>query len=319
MKKLNNKILIGILAGLVVVFALTRIFRSPGLQRSLPETLVQTDTASVDAVHIYPAKGNGLKLEFKRKNQTWSVSRGQKQVSADQASVSTMLGYLTKLAPQKLVTRKKDKWKQYEVGDSSTRVVVMKGKETLAEFLVGRTSFSQPSGPPNPYGMGGYGASFTYVRKSGEDKVYTVEGYLESAFNRGFDDWRDKSFLRLKPEQITRIRFDYPDSGFVAELKNSKWMIGGQVADSVEMKNYLSQLGLKNAQVFADDFKPALPPDLSLIFEGAGGELATVKAWKRDADFVLNTGRHPDTHFSSASTALMSTLFERREKLSGKK
>lgn len=319
MKKLNNKILIGILAGLVVVFALTRIFRSPGLQRSLPEALVQIDTTTVDYIHIYPAKGNGMKLEFTRKNKAWSVSREQKQVSADQGAVSTMLGYLVNLVPLKLVTRKKDKWKQYAVGDSSTRVVVMKGKQPLAEFIVGKTGFSQPSGPPNPYGMGGYGPAFTYVRKSGEDKVYTVEGYLESAFNRGFDDWRDKSFLRLKPEQITRIHFDYPDSGFVAELKNSKWLIGGQAADSVEMKSYLSQLGFKNAQVFADDFKPATKPDLSLTFEGTGGGLATVKAWKRDAGFVLNTSRHPDTYFSSASTALIATLFESRAKLSGKK
>ncbi|MFZ9981030.1 MAG: DUF4340 domain-containing protein [Cyclobacteriaceae bacterium] len=319
MKKLNNKILIGILVGLVLVFALAKIFRSPGLQRSLPEVLVKTDTATVSAVHLYPAAGKGLKLEFSRKVSGWTVSNGQKEASADMGSVSTMLSYLVKLAPQKLITRKKDKWQQYSVGDSSTRVVVFSGKKVLAEFHVGRTGFGQPSGPPNPYGMGGYGASFTYVRNSDEDQVYTVEGFMESAFNRGFDDWRDKSFLRLKPEQITRIRFDYPDSGFVAELKNSKWMVDGQAADSVEMKNYLNQLGFKNAQVFADDFKPVGKSDLSLTFEGSGGALATVKAWRRESDYVLNTSAQPDVYFSSASTALLSSLFERREMLSGKK
>lgn len=320
MKKLNNKILIGILAGLILVVAFAKLVRAPRLQRSLPEALVELDTANVEIVQLYPATERGTKLEFIRKDKRWRVVKGNQETTVEQGSVSTMLSYFVKLSPQKLITRKKDKWSQYAVGDSATRVVVLKGNKTIADVRIGRTGFDQPSGGQmNPYGMGGFGSSYTYVRTEGEDEVYTVEGFLESVFNRAFNDWRDKSFLRIKAEEVQRLRFNYPDSGFVAEWKNGKWMIGQEAADSLKVKEYLTGLAFKNGQVFADEFQQTRDADYSLIIEGKNGALATVKAWQRPADVVLSSSRQPDIYFSSASTDLLKSIFETRKNFLHKK
>ena len=47
MKKLNNKILIGVLVGLAAVFALSRVFRSAQLSSNVRTELLMVDTASV--------------------------------------------------------------------------------------------------------------------------------------------------------------------------------------------------------------------------------------------------------------------------------
>lgn len=319
MKNLNNRVLIGILAGIILAFTLSKIFRSSRMQRSMPEAIVQLDTATIDAIQVFPSVAFGGKLEFTKENKQWTIIKEKKEAKVEQGSVSNMLSNVVKLIPQKLVTRKKEKWNQYAVGDSSSRVIFLKDGKVLADLRIGRTQFNPTSGAQNPYGMGGFGSSFTYVRLNDEDEVYSVDGFLETTFNRSFDDWRDKSFLRLKAEEITRIHFDYPDSGFVAEKKEGRWMVGDIVADSTEMKNYLNQLAFKNAIVFADDFRASKNPDLTLRFEGKSGMLAIVKGWKRETDFVLNTSRQPEVYFSSASSALMNTLFERKVRLQGKK
>lgn len=319
MKNLNNKILIGVLAGLLVVFALSRIFRSSRLQRSLPETLVQVDTAKVDAIRLHPVAESGAALEFSKKGNTWTVAKGNIQADVEKHVIETVLSYFVRMTPQKLVSTKKERWSEFAVGDSSTRVAVLSGGKTVAELFIGRTGFSQSATSPNPYGMGGFGASFTYVRNVGDNEVYSVDGFLESAFNRSFDDWRNKSLLKLKSSEVTRIQFNYPDSGFVAEKKNGRWVVNDLPADSVRIKEYLSGLEFKNGSSFADDFNSSSVPDLSLVINGSKGELASVKAWKREADFVLNSSLQPKVYFSSASTSLVSTLFPGKAALAARK
>ncbi|MFM7329365.1 MAG: DUF4340 domain-containing protein [Bacteroidota bacterium] len=189
MKNLNNNKLIIILAGLVVVFVLARVFRSPKLSRNLPESIVAVDTATADVIRITPS-GETEPVVLQRKDKRWFLKQGDAEQLAEQASVRAMLGQLVKMRPQRMVTRNAAKWGAYQVGDTTTLVVVLKGEEELASVRIGRTAFSQSPGadPQNPFG-GGMGSAFTYVRKEGTDEVYTVEGFLEPSFNRKADTW----------------------------------------------------------------------------------------------------------------------------------
>jgi len=189
MKNLSQKTLILILAGLVIVFVLARVFRSPGLERNLPETLVAVDTAKAEMVRITPS-GETEPVVLKKKDSRWFLQVDGNDKPAEQSSVRAMLGYLVNMKPQRMVTRKSSKWGGYQVGDTTTLVTVFSGKEELASLRIGRIGFSPSPGgdPQNPFG-GGMGGAFTYVRKEGEDEVYTVEGFLEPTFNRKPDTW----------------------------------------------------------------------------------------------------------------------------------
>jgi len=316
MKSLNNKKLLIVLITLVTVFVLSRLFRSPGLERNLPESLITADTSKIDVIRLSARNENGKQMEFKREGNRWTVDMGGRTSAAEPAAVTGMLNYLSGVKPTRIVTGKKDKWKTYDVTDSSTHVVAMSGKDILAEAWIGRTDFTPSAGGDmqNPFAGGGLGSPFTYVRVAGSDQVYTVDGFLESAFNRSFSDWRNKALVRVKSADISRVRFDYADSAFAAELKNGKWMIDGSAADSAAMSNFISSLEFRNATGFADDFQ-ASTPSLSIEIAGTQGALAVLKAWIRDSDYVITTSQQPGTFFTVDKRDV---LFARKESLMGK-
>jgi hypothetical protein len=316
MKKLNNKTLIIILVVLVGIFAVVRIFRTPAQRSNLKKELVSVDTASVTQIKVTP-KSEGSELIFTREGKNWTLKKGEKTYNLEQSSVKGMLGQLVKLAPQKMVSRKKEKWNDYQVGDSSTRVQLIAGSETVADLKIGRIGFNQNPAQmqQQQYGGGGFGGGFTYVRVADEDEVYTVDGFLESSFNRGLNDWRNKTLIRMESDAITKISFNYPDSGFVAEKRDKKWWIGSMATDSTKIKAYLNQLGFKNASIFADDFVPNRQADLNLVVQGATSTLATLQAWKRENDWVFASSQQPNVYFSSEGSGLFQTLFAKQKDL----
>lgn len=306
MKKLNNKILIGVLIGLAAVFALSRVFRASKRQSNLRTELLKVDTASVTRVLLNAAVEKGQGIELNREGNKWIAKKEKRTAPTEQGSVNNAIATLANLKPLRLITKKKENWKEYSVGDSGTRVQLYKGDVVVADIHVGRVGFNQSSdGQFNPGGI------FTYVRLTNENEVYAVEGFLESSFNRSYTDWRDKSFLRLKKEQITEVQFLYPaDSSFVLTKKDKGWWIGTDQADSTKVNSYLSQLEFKNANGFADEFLAIGKGDVSIQLKGAPGMIATVEGWKRPTDWVLKSSWQPTIYFSSENSGIVKTLFE---------
>lgn len=306
MKKLNNKLLIGVFIGLVAVFALSRVFRASKRQSNIRAELLKVDTASVNKVLLYAAVEKGKEITLTREANKWMAKKEKSVAPTEQGSVNNALATLASLKPLRLITKKKENWKEYHVGDSGTRVQLYKGDVVMADIHIGRVGFNQSSdGQFNPGGI------FTYVRLTNENEVYAVEGFLESSFNRSYTDWRDKSLLRVKKDQITEVQFLYPaDSSFVLTKKEKGWWIGIEQADSTKVMNYLSQLEYKNANGFADDFLALGKADVSIQIKGAPGVLATIESWKRPTDWVLKSSWQPAVYFSSENSGLVKTLFE---------
>jgi Domain of unknown function (DUF4340) len=316
MKKINNKTLIIILVVLVGIFAAVRIFRTPTKRSNLRKELVSLDTATVTQIKLIP-KVDGAEITFKREGSKWTVTKFGREYNVDLGAANSLLGQLVGLKPQKMVSNKKEKWNDYQVGDSSTRVQVFTGSDAVADLKIGRIGFNQNPAQmqQQQYGGGGFGGAFTYVRLTDEDEVYTVDGFLESTFNRSLNDFRNKTLIRINADDVTKLSFNYPDSGFVAEKREKKWWIGTVAADSNKMKAYLNQISFKNATTFADDFVADRQPDLSLVVDGAIGTLATLLAWKRENDWVFATSQQTGVYFSSEGSGLFQTLFEQQKNM----
>ncbi|MFM7856896.1 MAG: DUF4340 domain-containing protein [Flammeovirgaceae bacterium] len=289
MKKLNNNILIGALVVLIGVFALSRWLRSPSLESNLRKQLLSLDTTNINEVRIKPANYKPLEVVLKKEGNRWRVYNGQQQAETEIGTVKSMLGVLKDLKVQRLASRKKDKWDTYQVGEGATQVSILQdGKTTNIHF--GKSSYSQ-------------GGAYTYVRLSKEDEVYSVEGFIDSHFNRTYNDWRNKTLLKLNQADISKITFNYPaDSSFVLEKRDSVWFAGNVKAADAKVNSYVSQLSFKTLNDFADGFSSAEKPTATLQIESKNGVLATVQGWKNGEQWILTSSTQSGVYFSAAQS-----------------
>jgi hypothetical protein len=298
MKKLNTKTLIIILVVLGIGFALSRFFLAPGLESNLRKTLVALDTLVVTEVRIQPASNRTLEIKLVREGNNWSVTSDKQKSATDIGSVKSMLGMLGNLQTQRLASRKKEKWETYNVADKGTHVTVYEGSKKIADLNFGKTGFTQGGG-------GGYGSAYTYVRVSDENEVYTIDGFVDSHFNRSFNDWRNKAFLRVNFNDINKLTFKYPaDSGFVVTKKDSMWMVGNEKAVANKVQSFLGQVSFKNVNDFADGYVEKNSAPFTLVIEGKNGLLGSAEGWK-DGDHWTMKGTAQNGIYFSASNSLV--------------
>jgi hypothetical protein len=311
--KFNNRSLLIILGILVAIFVITR-FTSKQSERTLRTDIVQIDTSQVSSILLYPSSGQGAELKFQRSGDSWSVSNGEITAAADLRSVNSTLGELQGLSTEQLVARSRDSWTEYSVTDSlGTRVVVKEGSKTTLDLVVGRFHYQPPpQNSYNPYAQNRVSGK-TYVRLSGEDEVYSVEGFLAMSLNQNFERWRDQAVTRINTSRLSKIIYDYPaDSGFVAEKTDAgNWLVGGLMADSASMATFLNSLGRKSHSGFSDGFQPAGEADYRVSFEGDNMKPQQVSAFVRnDSMLVLHSSINPESWFSvKGSDAVFTDLF----------
>lgn len=304
MKKFSNKFLLIALTVLVGIFVLSRVFRSSRLESNIRKELVKLDTARVTEVRIKSSATAGEELKLIKTGSIWKVMSGTKEAVTEPGVVNSMLGVAMNLNVQRLVSRKKDKWDTFEVGDNSTRVTIFDGVEKLADFRVGKFGF--PQGQQQGNGIQGL---YTYVRLTNEDEVYTSEGFIASHFNRSFNQWRDKAFLKVTQE-VSRIDFIYPDSSFVLEKRDTIWYAGNDRAVDSKVTQYLNKIKFKNISEFEDGIVQPGGTPVKLQITGAGATIATVQAWpKNEDDWILSSSFQDGVYFSGKRDGVIKEMF----------
>ena len=299
MNKINNKILLGILLLLLLIFIGKRFLGSSG-ERNFRETLVAVDTSQVNKIVIKPRASNGENITLSKTGTSWEVARAEIKDEADINSVKSMLGNMVSMKPKRLVAKSEEKWAQYEVNDSlGTRVMAYAGDKMLTDFMLGKFNFQQASRSMS-----------NFVRLSEEEEVYSVEGFL-SSFNQDFNNLRDRTFVTTTKENITSIRFTYPaDSGFVLDNVASRWEIDRQPVDSAAVADYLSGLRNITKSEFADDFSPQGKVAVyQLTISGNNMQALTVSAYQEGDEYVLSSNLNEGAYFNQGSLQIFDKLF----------
>lgn len=309
MKKFSNKFLVITLVVLIGLFALSKIFRSPKLESNVRKELVSLDTTKITEVRLQPAKALGKEVKLIKSGNSWRVLSDDKEAKVENGTVKSMLEVMMNLQAQRMVTRKKEKWNVFEVGENSTRVSVYADGKKQADFRVGKTGFSQGQGQ-------GISGAYTYIRLTDEEEVYSAEGFIGSHFNRSFNDWRDKTFMRVNKEDVARIEFTYPDSSFVLEKRDSLWFTDNQPANGSQVDKYFNAIRFKNVNEFADDYVSKGEPLFKLNIVKTDGTLATVKAWaKTEEDWVLASSFQEGVYFSAKTSGAIKEVFIGKDQL----
>lgn len=289
MKNVNPWKLIALFGGLIVVFAAVRMFRSPRLEGNLPASLTEIDSSSVTELVITPGRDPQAEIRVVKEGG-WKLKKGEADFRLDQGAGANALRMLMTLKPDRMVSKKESKWNEFKVDSTGTRVRVMAGNSVEADLVIGRSGINQSSGQQY------MGSSYTFVRLTDDTEVYAVEGYLDALFNRPLNDWRDKSFFRLKRDSVFRVSFQYPgDSSFVLE-KKGKWMVGNQLGDSLAVGTYLSGMEFRNLHSFAER-TPSGAPTVSITYEKRNGMIGKIEAWLADGLWTTKSSLQPDIYF----------------------
>lgn len=271
-RKLNSKKLLLVFGSLLLLVVAMLVVDSIKGDRTFKEQILMADTADIKSITILPRLETARKLTLARTESGWEVSKGDKTVKADEASVASILEQLAALKPLRVAATKSDQWRDYELTDSLATVVTISfGKRKKQQVYLGKFNYKQPQGQ-NPYAMYGQqprGTMTTAVRTSGDKNTYIVDGFLGMTFNRDINDFRNKTVLRSNAIDLTKLSFSYPaDSSFDMVKEAGVWKVAGVAADSAEVANYVNAISHLNSYSFADGISPEGAPLYTLTVEG---------------------------------------------------
>lgn len=299
---MNFKKISLILAVLLVLLAVLKIKDRKG-DRSFKAYVLTVDTAKVSTISIIP-KGLSEATTIEKDGKLWMLNIGDKKVQADGETIMELLKQITALKTKNVAATSKQKWADYEVTDSTgSRIIIKDGKKELADFILGKFSYTQPQGQ-NQYMQQQQNVIMTsYLRLYDEDEVYAVDGYLSMMFNREAKSFRENSVVIGNPETWKKLTFNYSsDSSFTLENQSNIWMVNGIIADSTAVDSYFSKIRMLTNSSFDDDFilNSNQKAEFSVRIEGDNFSPIEVKAYRNNMDeLVYSSSQNRGNYFKS--------------------
>lgn len=318
LKNISSIKLLGILAVLLLVYLGFEFFGGKSRSKSFKENIVEIDTAKVTRM-VIAAKGESL--ELLKQNGGWKVSIGNgKYAEALSASVKSTINSLTTVKPSRIATKDPEKWKDFQVDSSGTRVQVFEGDKNTLNLIIGRFGFNQEAMQQQQQMMGGRGGMnqfYTYVRLENDMEVYVADNFMGMSLNAEASGYRNRQLLSITTDSLTEIRFSYPgDSSFVMTKIDSVWMIDGILTDSAATTSYLGDIRYINNSNFVDDVpaEALISPTYTLTLKQASKADIVVKAFQHPVrQWIINSSENPESYF--ADTKLVEDLFVGKGKL----
>lgn len=305
-RSVKNIRLIAVLVILVAAYAGLKLFKNTGRSKSFREELVVIDTSKVDRI-IITKSGNSF--EVSKDTDQWKVAiPGNKKVEATGTSVHNALGALLRIQPDRIATRDPEKWVDYQVDSSGTRVQVFENNTNTLDLVLGR------------FGVHGQQQFHTFVRLSEDKEVYAANNFMGISFPTDPNGFRNSRFLQIASDSITQVTFNYPgDSAFILSKSSDQWYIGNNPADSTKTASFLSGLRYVNGSDFVDDVEPAalINPTLSVSIQANGlTDHVKLEAYSHPLyGYILHSSYNPRAYFSDGS--LLTKIFKGQSELLG--
>lgn len=234
MKRKSTLTLLTVLAVLVGVYFVVQWTAGGGRSKSYKEELVSFDTTQISKIEIV---STGNTTQINREGKKWTVDGKP----AKWTSISSMLGALRQIKPTRLAGRSEEKWADFQVDSSGTRVMLYEGNDKSLDLVIGR------------FGVEGQRSFYTYVRLQDDKDTYVAADFMGMSVGKTSADYRNDMILRLKRDSVSAIDFNYPDSAFsLVKSLEGAWIIGGQEADSLQLANFFRDLGFLNSRNFAN-------------------------------------------------------------------
>jgi len=218
----------------------------------------------IDELEIKSESGDRTTL--RRKGSDWEVVQPI-AAPADQAAVSGITSNLSSVEIQRVIDENAADLKEF--GLSEPRVEV--------GFKANGKQFRLQLGQKTPSGTD------VYAKLADAKKVFLVPSFLDSTFNHGTFDLRDKSVLKLDREKIDTVEMTAGGRTIRVEKKNGEWQIAEPSLGRAEfgavdgLVSRISTVQMKSIVADSSDLKKfGLDKPAATVRLGSGSSQATL-------------------------------------------
>lgn len=297
-RKANNKTLFLLFALLLIIAVIVFLFDTGKNERTFREVLVDIDTSAVTEILIYPKSKNHREVKLFKEDDGWKITlQNGKTAGVTSQKVTDIFNQLLAIKPKRLAARGEDKWNEFQVDTTGSRVKIMEGNDNTLHLVIGRFSFKQPR------------TMNSFVRLYNDVDVYEVDGFLDMTFNQGESAFRDGTILNDDFSSWQQLQFNYPaDSSFILIKKADKWYANNYEADSSKVVNYLRRLSRLTNTSFKEDASVDLSsPTFTLNISDTDLNFSTIKGFVTPTGYLIHSSENPETFFDGNSVG--NTIF----------
>jgi uncharacterized protein DUF4340 len=230
------------------------------------------DADKIDELEIKSESGDRTTL--RRKGSDWEIAQPAAAPS-DQATVSGITSNLSSVEIQRVIDESPADLKEFGLAEPRVEVA-FKANGQQHRLQLGQKT---PSGTD------------VYAKLPDSKKVFLISSYLDSTFNRGTFDLRDKSVLKLDREKIDALDVTAGGRTTRFEKKNGEWQIAQPPAGRAEfgaVDGLVSRVG-------SVQMKSVVPDAADLKKYGLDKPAATVRLGSGSSQATLAIGGPADT------------------------
>lgn len=221
---------------IVLILATLLVMQRPGEQSTragMGTQLIALDSSAVDRLEI---TSTGGRVVLAREGGTWMLTEPVRY-KADQNAVGAAVSQAGRMTITALTSSNPQKQGVFQVDSTATLLKVFEKETEKAAVRIGKT------GPTYTQ---------TYVRREGSNDVYLVDGPMSWTFVKPAKDWRDRAVFSAARDSVTVVRFQYGDTTFVLERRDSVWLVDGTAIEQSRVDGLLSSLSSFTADDFVD-------------------------------------------------------------------
>jgi hypothetical protein len=220
-----------------------------------------TDLAATDVTKLTIKNAAG-EIDLQRTSDHWKIVKPL-DARADDQKVNDLVAQVTNLPIQSFVADDKANAATYGLADPRGIITLYTPADPKGTELMIGASPAAPATTPAPSAAGiapppAKEADTVYARLPARQSIYTVSKSIEDVLKTKPNDLRDRTFLRLNPDMVDRIKIT-PAAGtpFTLGRKDKVWTMlapaSGEAIDSAKPTQVMQQLGAATVTDFVAD------------------------------------------------------------------
>lgn len=223
-----------------VVFIMLNDQKKP--KSTLPSTVLALDTVTLDRISIQTG-GKNEPYELVREGSDWKLKLSNgKLVDIQQNTLISAIQKVATTKPKRVITRKEEKWSQYDVNDEKgIQVNFFSGSDVLGGVVIGRFDFNQQT------------RSMTnYVRLADKNDVYLIKDPLSFDWNKEPAGWRNGSIASINQNNLSKVIIT-GEMDITLTKGGTSWSSTDPNMDSLEIDRYLGSFSNITSKNYFDD------------------------------------------------------------------